>query len=95
LASLGLDSRRIDHYVYSIPGRQLYEANLEKVTSTLGVTPAQVQFRAQRTGYVGGASILIHLDEMVRSGELRPGQLAVVYSVESSKWMSGGFVVRW
>jgi 3-oxoacyl-[acyl-carrier-protein] synthase-3 len=95
LASLGLDSRRIDHYVYSIPGRQLYEANLEKVTSTLGITPAQVQFRAQRTGYVGGASILIHLDEMVRSGELRPGQLAVVYSVESSKWMSGGFVVRW
>ncbi len=95
LATLGLDCRRIDHYVYSIPGRQLYEANLEKVTATLGVTPAQVQFRAQHTGYVGGASILIHLDEMVRSGELRPGQLAVVYSVESSKWMSGGFVVRW
>jgi hypothetical protein len=37
----------------------------------------------------------LHFDEMVRSGELRPGQLAVVHAVESSKWMTAGFAVRW
>jgi hypothetical protein len=26
---------------------------------------------------------------------LKAGQLALCYSVESSKWMGGGFLVRW
>jgi hypothetical protein len=32
---------------------------------------------------------------MVRSGELKPGEMVVVHAVESSKWMTGGFAVRW
>jgi 3-oxoacyl-[acyl-carrier-protein] synthase-3 len=95
LAALGVATASVDHYIYSVPGRQLYEANLKRVTEPFGVTAERVQFRAAQTGYCGGASVLIHLDEMVRSGELRPGQSAVVYSVESSKWMSGGFLLRW
>lgn len=95
LAGLGLEPPQISHYVYSIPGRQLYEANLERVTTELGVGPERVRFRAGQSGYFGGASMLLHFDEMARSGELRSGQLVVLHSVESSKWMSGGFVVRW
>jgi len=95
IAALGLKPEAINHYVYSIPGRQLYEANLDKVTTPFGATPEQVKFRAARTGYCGGASILLHFDEMVRTGELRTGELASMCSVESSKWMTGGFVVRW
>ena len=95
LAKLEIDPARISHYVYSTPGRQLYDANLDQVTGPFGVTADQVRFRARHTGYCGGASILLHFDEMVRSGELQSGQLAVLHSVESSKWMSGGFVVRW
>ncbi|HSW46144.1 MAG TPA: 3-oxoacyl-ACP synthase III family protein [Phycisphaerae bacterium] len=95
LDSLGVDPCQVDHYVYSIPGRQLYDGNLDKVTKPFGVTPERVKFRASDTGYCGGASLLVHFDEIVRSGELKAGQTAVVYSMESSKWMSGGFVVRW
>ncbi|MBI4578225.1 MAG: 3-oxoacyl-ACP synthase III family protein [Planctomycetes bacterium] len=95
LRSLNLQGPQIDHYIFSIPGRQLYEANLERVTAVFGIGPERAKFRAQDTGYCGGASVLLHFDEMVRSGELKPGQTAVVYSIESSKWMSGGFVVRW
>jgi hypothetical protein len=32
---------------------------------------------------------------MIRTGELKAGQTAIVHSVESSKWMSAGFAVRW
>ncbi|MBP7937847.1 MAG: hypothetical protein KA354_24670 [Phycisphaerae bacterium] len=46
-------------------------------------------------GYCGGASILLHLDELARDGEAQAGELVVVHSVESSKWMTGGFVVKW
>jgi 3-oxoacyl-[acyl-carrier-protein] synthase-3 len=95
LEPLGLKLSDIDHFVYSIPGRQLYEANLKRAKAQFGIRDEQVKFRATRTGYCGGASILLHFDEVVRSGELKPGQTAVVYAVESSKWMSGGFVVRW
>lgn len=94
LASLGLTPQQIDHYVYSIPGRQLYEAGLDQVTTQLGVPQERVSFRARESGYAGGASLFLHFDDMLRADELQPGQLAVVYSVESSKWMSGGFVVR-
>jgi 3-oxoacyl-[acyl-carrier-protein] synthase III len=95
IESLGLDPGSIDHYVFSIPSKQLYEGNLEKVTAFFGIGPEKMKFRATNSGYCGGASILLHFDEMVRSGELQPGQTVLLHSVESSKWMSAGFVVRW
>jgi 3-oxoacyl-[acyl-carrier-protein] synthase-3 len=95
LKSLDIATTAIDHYVYSIPGKHMYADGLEKVTVPFGVTAERVKFRAENTGYCGGASVLLHFNEMARSGELQPGQKALVYSVESSKWMSGGFVVRW
>jgi 3-oxoacyl-[acyl-carrier-protein] synthase III len=54
-----------------------------------------MRFRSAECGYCGGAAILIHLDDMVRSGELERGQTVVLHSVESSKWMSAGFVMQW
>jgi len=60
-----------------------------------GITRDQMKFRAENTGYCGGASLLLHFDEMARDGEMKPGETVVVHSVESSKWMTAGFVVRW
>jgi len=94
LAKLECDSASIDHYVLSIPTKQLYDENATFI-ERLGVSDQNVRFRSNHCGYCGGATLLIHLDEMVRSGELQRGQTAAVYSVESSKWMSAGFVVRW
>lgn len=85
----------IDHYVLSIPTWQLYKDSLPTFCQRLGIKEDQLQFRARHTGYCGGASPLLHLDEMVRSGELQSGQKAVVCSVESSKWMAAGFLVQW
>lgn len=93
--SLGLTPPDVDHYVWSIPTMQLYNEHVPKYIEQLGVRDEQLRFRAAHCGYCGGASLLIHLDDMIRSGELKRGQSAVVYSVESSKWMSAGFVVRW
>lgn len=95
LETLHIDPRTVDHFVYSIPNKSLYENNLEKITKPFNATPEQVKFRAKHTGYVGGASILLHFDQMVRAGEFKPGETIVLSSVESSKWMCAGFVVRW
>ncbi len=95
LESLRLDPRSVAHFIWSIPSKQLYDDNMNAFCQRLHATPEQMKFRAARTGYCGGASILIHLDEVVRSGELARGQTVALHSVESSKWMSAGFVVRW
>ncbi len=95
IESLKLKTADVDHYVFSIPGRQLYEANVESLSASLGVGPERIKFRVANTGYCGGASILTHFDQMVRTGELKRGEMVALASVESSKWMTGGFVVRW
>lgn len=95
LNSLQIDPATVDHYVYSIPTMQLYEGNVNQFVDRLNSARDKMKFRARCTGYCGGASVLLHFDEMVRSGEIQPGQLVALHSVESSKWMTGGFVVRW
>jgi 3-oxoacyl-[acyl-carrier-protein] synthase III len=92
---LGIDSSTVNHYVVSIPTLKLYEDHIPAFLDRLGIKREQIAFRCARVGYMGGAATLVHLDQMVRSGELRPGELVVVHAVESSKWMTGGFAVRW
>lgn len=95
LEALQLPSDQIDHYVGSIPNKVLYEQGLGKFTSLLKADREKAKFRAADAGYCGGASILVYFDHMVRNGELQPGQTVALGAVESSKWMWGGFVVRW
>jgi len=94
-AKLRIEPSSVDHYVVSIPTLQLYEDHIPAFLDRLGITREKIKFRSDRIGYCGGAATLLHLDEMVRSGELKSGQLAIVHAVESSKWMTAGFAVRW
>jgi 3-oxoacyl-[acyl-carrier-protein] synthase III len=92
---LGVDPGSVDHYVVSIPTRKLYEEHIPAFLDRLHITRKQIKFRCSDIGYVGGAATLVHLDQMARSGELQQGQLVVVHAVESSKWMTAGFALRW
>ncbi|MFQ5430681.1 MAG: 3-oxoacyl-ACP synthase III family protein [Phycisphaerae bacterium] len=92
---LKIDPSTVDHYVVSIPTTQLYEDHIPAFLDRLGITRDKIKFRSDRIGYCGGAATVLHLDEMVREGELKPGDLAIVHAVESSKWMTAGFAVRW
>jgi len=92
---LKLAPKTVDHFVFSIPTKQLYDDNLGRFIDYFGITADQAKFQARETGYCGGASLLLHFDQMARRGEFKPGNVVVVHSVESSKWMTAGFVVRW
>jgi len=94
LTSLKIDPAGVSHFVWSIPTMQLYESNLPAFQTRLTPDLSRMKFRARQTGYCGGASVLLHFDEMMRSGEIQAGQIVVLHSVESSKWMTAGFVVR-
>jgi 3-oxoacyl-[acyl-carrier-protein] synthase-3 len=92
---LKIDPSTVNHYVVSIPTRQLYEDQIPLFLDRLGITREQIKIRSEEIGYCGGAATLLHLDEMVRTGELKSGELSIVHAVESSKWMTAGFAVRW
>lgn len=95
LAGSGFDPTRIDHFVLSIPSRHLYDQHRARFRAALGESDARCPFRGARTGYCGGASLLVHLDQMARAGEIGRGHLVALHALESSKWMTAGFVVRW
>ncbi|MCG8407211.1 MAG: 3-oxoacyl-ACP synthase III family protein [Phycisphaerales bacterium] len=92
---LKIDPATVDHYVVSIPTTQLYEDHIPAFLDRLGITRDKIKFRSDKIGYCGGAATVLHLDEMVRNGEIKSGELAIVHAVESSKWMTAGFAVRW
>ncbi len=95
LKRLKIDPSTVDHYVVSIPTTNLYNDHIPAFLDKLGVPRDRIKFRSGEIGYCGGAATLIHLDDMVRDNEIKPGQLAIVHAVESSKWMTAGFCVRW
>lgn len=92
---LNIDPSTVDHYVVSIPTTQLYEDHIPAFLDRLKITRDQIKFRSNKIGYCGGSATLMHFDEMVRDSEIKPGELAIVHAVESSKWMTAGFAVRW
>ena len=92
---LGMKPHDVDAVVASIPTHQLYKAYVDKFVEYFDIDEDAARFRGGKTGYCGGASILLHFDEMVRTGEAKPGDVIVVHSVESSKWMTAGFIVKW
>jgi 3-oxoacyl-[acyl-carrier-protein] synthase-3 len=94
-ARMNMPPDSVDHYCVSIPTMQLYDDHIPTFLDKLGVKRENIKFRSGQMGYNGGAATLIQFDNMVRSGEIKPGQVAIVHAVESSKWMTAGFAVRW
>jgi len=71
--STRLTTSEVDHYIVSIPTKKLYDDYIETFESRLGVSRDRIQFRCGGIGYVGGAATLVHLDQMMRGGEIQPG----------------------
>jgi len=97
LDGAGVNPADIAHFIIPTPGRHFLtnkETSLfeEILGSPLG---DRAPFYGDEIGYPGGAAALIQFDHMARQGAFHSGELIAVYVEESSKWMSGGFVVRW
>lgn len=92
---LNIPTDKVNHYIVSIPTRQLYDEHIPAFLDKLGTSADRIQFRSAQLGYTGGAATLVQLDAMVRGNEIKPGELVFVHAVESSKWMTAGFAVRW
>jgi 3-oxoacyl-[acyl-carrier-protein] synthase-3 len=95
LRASGVPPPSVAHFLLGIPGRHFMTAEMGAYfREAVGVDLHPGLFTIEDFGYCGGATMLVQLDRLVRSGRLRPGETVAAYLEESSKWMSGGFVAR-
>ena len=86
----GVAAEEIDHFV-------LHQANLrivEAVARRLKVETERFPHNIERTGNTSSASVPILLDELNRSGALRPGQLLAL-SAFGAGLSTGACILRW
>lgn len=104
-AQLGLDPRneatmdQISHVLVNLPSDHLLEAGMEDWQSRVGLSIEKLKERYYSTvagrGYTGPAAVLITLDELMRSKKLSDNRFVLSLVTESSKWMNGGFLLRY
>jgi 3-oxoacyl-[acyl-carrier-protein] synthase-3 len=91
------DADDIAVYILPFPGQHfISDKHRDMARRILGTDiESRAPFLVTEFGYCGGAASLVQFDRMARAGSFKPGDLVVAYVEESSKWMSGGFLVRW
>ena len=92
-----VSAEEVQTFILPFPGQHfITEDHKEMARRILGADcNGRAPFLVSQFGYCGGAASLVQFDRMAREGLLAPGSLIAAYVEESSKWMSGGFLVRW
>ncbi|MFH1386885.1 MAG: 3-oxoacyl-ACP synthase III family protein [bacterium] len=85
----------VDHILATLPSKKLWEYGKTTFLEKYGVTPDKWFGNVHRTGYAGASSVIIALNEMIKTEKFKPGELLTSIIFESSKWMIGGFVLRY
>lgn len=95
LERVGVAGADVSRFLLGIPGRRFMTDDVKAFfRRRVGADPDLAPFDIEDFGYCGGATIFVQLDRLLRGPGLRSGELVAAYLEESSKWMSGGFVVR-
>ncbi len=90
----GVDSSKVDHLLSTVPSVKLLEMIKEKVFKETSISHDKWFANMHYRGYSGGSSVIIGLDEMIEKHIFKPGESLACVTIESSKWMVGGFVLE-
>ncbi len=94
LQAFEVPAASIAHFIPSISSMQVAR-RLQAETDEFGIRSDAWRLNFTRVGYVGSVAVLIMLDELARTGQLRPGDIVCTSAEESSKWMYAGSLFRW
>ena len=94
LALCGLKADDIALVLSTIPSIMIFDRIREMVEKELGIPKEKWFSNAFRRGYSGGSSVIMGLDEVLTENMLKPGEHLATVTIESSKWMVGGFVLK-
>ncbi|MCU0641752.1 MAG: hypothetical protein MUC35_06730 [Candidatus Margulisbacteria bacterium] len=91
----GLQYADVDHVLATLPSKKLWEYGKLTFDQKYGVTADKWFGNADKLGYAGASSVIIALDEALKSGRFKRGQRLSAVVFESSKWMIGGFIIKY
>lgn len=90
----------VSHFLVNVPSRHLIDLVADELTARFkvhlgGVMPFDLYYSTvEKMGYTGPAAIALTLDRLLRSGDLKAGQIVVSFVTESSKWINAGFMLE-
>lgn len=89
-----INTKEIDFIVATIPSKLLLDKAKEYYLKNMSIPKEKWYSNIAQKGYSGGCSIITALDELLESNSFKPGNNLVSITIESSKWMFGGFALK-
>ncbi len=88
------DPKKIDYLIATIPSKLLLDKAKKAYLKNFSI-PADKWFsNIADYGYSGSSTIIIALDELLSRGLLKKNDFVTSITIESSKWMFGGFILE-
>lgn len=89
-----IDLKGLRFFQVNLPSKHIAEMVRDECES-LGIPSSAFYTRMSRIGYPGPPMAFICLDSILREEMLRPGDLVLSFVTEVSKFMQGGYAMRW
>jgi len=85
----------IDKIIATIPSTLLLNKAKAAYLKNFSIQPEKWYSNIPQYGYSGSSSIIVALDELLDSNQISSGSTLVSITIESSKWIFGGFVLKY
>ena len=90
-----INLNEINHLLATIPSTKLQDKAKKAFSREFSIPHDKWYSNIKQNGYSGGSSVVIGLDQMLNDKLFKPGELLTGITIESSKWMFGGFSLRY
>lgn len=90
----GLTWPEVDYFIVNVPTKHIFDQVVEDTRRDKGVPNLRFFSKLATRGYPGPSAIIHALDDFVRDGIGKKGDIVASVVAESSKWMYGGFAFQ-
>ncbi|MDD5382823.1 MAG: hypothetical protein PHH60_04115 [Candidatus Margulisbacteria bacterium] len=95
LKRINIGAAEIDHVIVTIPSLKLLDKGRAEALQLYAVPYEKWFNNVSYQGYSGASSVVVSLDEMLEKNIFKPKDLLAGITIESSKWMVGGFFLKY
>ncbi|MCX7843027.1 MAG: 3-oxoacyl-ACP synthase, partial [Clostridia bacterium] len=89
-----IDLSKLRHFVVNMPSKSVREHIMQECTE-LGIPLDKFYSAVEKTGYPGPPAAIISIDKLLKSKTFEDGDLIFSFVMEVSKFMQGGFTIRY
>lgn len=91
----GVQGEQVNHVIATLPSRKFLGLGKKVFAERYSIPSEKWYSTIGHKGYNGAATILVCLDEMIENKTFKPKDVLACITIESSKWMVGGFFLRY